>query len=70
MSEVIENILKLLEDGETYCKDSICIRVSIQEHYVENIINFLKHFEFLEADEKMENIRLTQEFLDFLLKVK
>ena len=70
LTEAIENILVLLEDGGTYSKDSISQKSRIPQHYVEEIINFLRHFELVEADEPMEKIRLTREFLEFLYKVK
>lgn len=70
MSEVIENILVLLEEGETYSIENISLKTNIQKNLIEEIIDFLRLFSFVEFDEKREEVKLSHTFLEFLYKVK
>lgn len=69
MSEIVEKIISLLEDGEPHSIENISKKCGLRKSSTENVINFLRSFDFVEVDEKREIIRINQGFLDFLHSV-
>ena len=70
MSELIESVLRLLEDGKPHSLDIISQKSRIPKNHIEMIIDFLKHFDFAELDETGKNVRMKETFLRFLNSVK
>jgi len=70
LSELIESVLRLLEDGETHSLDIISEKCRIPKNHIEVIIDFFKHFDFAELDETGEKVRINETFLRFLNSVK
>jgi len=69
LSEIVEKIISLLQDGEPHSVENISKKCGLEKSSTENVINFLRSFDFVEVDETRERIRINQVFLDFLHSV-
>jgi len=69
LSGIVEKVISLLEDGEAHSLESISQKCDIKESLTEEVISFLKSFDFVELDESKKDVRLTRVFLDFLRSV-
>ena len=69
MSGIVEKVINLLEDGEPHSLESISQKCGIKKDLTEDVISFLKNFDFIELDESKKDVKLTRVFLDFLRSV-
>ena len=61
---VIQEITRLLEDGQWHTFTEIRDNLSLSEAELRNITEFLKKFEFIRVDEKEEKVRVDASLLE------
>jgi len=69
LSGIVEKVINLLEDGEPHSLESISQKCGIKKDLTENVITFLKSFDFIELDESKKDVKLSRTFLDFIRSV-
>jgi DNA-binding IclR family transcriptional regulator len=66
----IDQILKLLKNGEWHGLKEIAEKIGLQEFKVEVITSFLAEYNFLNFNKKENKIKISPELLFFLKKVE
>jgi len=61
---VIEEVVRLLEDGQWHTSIEILRCLNLSEHELERTVNFLKRFSIISLDEKERRMRLDPSFLE------
>jgi len=67
---VMDDILKLLEDGKWHNIREIIDNSKLHERKVEMFMNFLSKYNFVELDKKRQKAKLTPSLYKFVKKIK
>ena len=64
----IAEILEILNDGKWHLIEEIHVRMHLGENQVQQIVAFLKEYEFVALDRKKKEIRLEDAVRKFLMQ--
>jgi len=67
---VVDEILKLLEDGEWHDLNEIIEKSRLRKFKAEVITNFLAEYAFIQLDKERQRARLTPPALSFLEEIQ